>query len=79
MALFKPRKRIQTTVAELIHDHMREIKEQFGKGAKLTLIIRSERLEQPIIFSNDDPGAAIAAIKVHAEKGADPGLVKVGE
>jgi hypothetical protein len=79
MALLKPRKRVQTSIAELIHDHLREIKEQFGEKAKLTLIIRSERLEQPIIFTNDEPGAAIAAIKVHAEKGAGPGLVKVGE
>lgn len=77
MALFKPRKRIQTTVAELIHDHMREIKGQFGEGAKLTLVIRSDKLEKPLIFTNDKPDDTIEAIKMMTT--GEPNLVRVGE
>jgi len=62
MALFKPRSAVQRTIAEHLRDHMRGINELFPAGAKLTLIIRTEALEQPLILSNDDQAEAVKAM-----------------
>lgn len=69
MALLKARKVIQRTVAEIIEEHMRAIKQQFPDG-KLTLIVRSATLEGAIIFTNDDASEAIKAIQSHGQKRA---------
>lgn len=62
MGLFKPRKVIQRTVASEIDTHMRAIKQLFA-GGKLTLVVRSPSLEGPLVFTNDTPEDAIAAIQ----------------
>ena len=75
MALFKPRKVIQRTVAEEIDQRMREIKQLFPE-AKMTLVIRSPSLEGPLIFTNDQPEDAIAAIQSMSTR---PNAVVVAE
>ena len=72
MGLYKRRKAVQQTVAEIIHDHMRGVKEMFPGETHLTLVIRSERFEKPLIFTNDSPEAAIKAIRDMTEGGAQP-------
>jgi len=62
MGLFKPRSALQRTIAEHLQDNMREIKELFP-GAKLTLIIRTDALEKPVILSNDEQAEAIKAMR----------------
>lgn len=61
MGLLKPRRSVQRSVSELIDAHMSEIKAQFP-DAKLTLVIRTPILQTPVIFTNDEPAAAIKAI-----------------
>lgn len=63
MALFKPRRTTQRTLAEHIDDHMREIKQAFASGTKLTLVVRSPQFDKPFIFTNDTPEETIAAIR----------------
>jgi len=63
MGLFKPRKRLEGTIASVIHDHMRAVKELFPGDIKLTLVLRSERFTEPLIFTNDSAEEAIAAIR----------------
>ncbi len=63
MGLFKPRKQVQGTVAEAIDDRMREIKAMFRGDTKLTLVVRTDALEGPLILTNDEPVAAIEAIR----------------
>jgi len=63
MGLFKPRKRLEGTDAGVIHDHMRAVKELFPGDTKLTLVLRSERFTEPLIFTNDSAEEAIAAIR----------------
>lgn len=78
MALFKPRKAAQNNVAEAINHHMAAIKAALGDGnAKLTLVIRSELFEKPIIFTNDDPDATIAAIRTMTTRAAGNDQVHV--
>jgi hypothetical protein len=62
MALFKPRPTAPRSVFEKVEHHMRAIRELFG-DPKMTLVIRSDGLEKPIIFTNDEPDATIAAIR----------------
>lgn len=76
MGLFKPRKTIQNTIAQAIDERMREIKELFPGETKLTLVVRSERLEGPLIFTNDTPDAAVEAIRTMTT--ASPNLVLNG-
>jgi hypothetical protein len=63
MGLFKPRQRIQGTIAGAIDDRMREIKSMFRGETKLTLVVRTDALEGPLVFTNDTPDDAIAAIR----------------
>lgn len=76
MGLLKPRKVIQRTVAEVIDHAMRTVKGQFPPGAKLTLVIRSDMLEGPLVFTNDTPEDAIGAIRTLSTQ---PGAVTVAE
>ena len=63
MGLFKPRKRLDGTIAGLVDDHMRAVKSLFVGETKLTLVVRSERFTEPLIFTNDSPDDAIEAIR----------------
>lgn len=63
MALFKPRKTVTGTIAGVIDDHMRAVRELFRGDTKLTLVVRSEDFKGSIVFTNDEPDAAIGAIR----------------
>lgn len=63
MGLFKPKRSAPTNVAGAINHHMSEIRQALGGKGKLTLVIRSELFEKPIIFTNDKPEDAIEAIR----------------
>jgi hypothetical protein len=63
MGLFKPKRRLDGTIAGHIGDAMRAIKELFPGDTRLTLVIRSERFKDPMIFTNDSPDAAVEAIR----------------
>lgn len=63
MGLFKPKRRLDGTIAGGVDEAMRFIKELFPGDTRLTLVIRSERFKEPLIFTNDEPDAAIAAIR----------------
>lgn len=76
MGLFKPRRRMDGTIAGLINDHMSAVKSLFVGDTKLTLVVRSERFKEPLIFTNDEPDAAIAAIRQMTT--ASPNLVCAG-
>lgn len=63
MGLFKPKKTLSGSIAGAIDDHMRGIKSEFPGETKLTLVIRSDRFKEPLIFTNDAPEDAIEAIR----------------
>jgi hypothetical protein len=63
MGLFKPKRSLDGTVAGHVTDAMRAIKELFPGETQLTLVVRSERFKDPLIFTNDTPEAAIEAIR----------------
>lgn len=63
MGLFKPKRRLDGTIAGHLNDAMMAIKELFPGDTKLTLVIRSERFKEPLIFTNDSPDEAIQAIR----------------
>lgn len=63
MGLFKPKKRLEGTIAGHVDDAMRAVKQLFPGDTKLTLVIRSERFKDPLIFTNDAPDEAIQAIR----------------
>lgn len=63
MGLFKPKRRLEGTIAGRVDDAMRAIKQLFPGDTKLTLVVRSERFRDPLIFTNDSPDEAIAAIR----------------
>jgi hypothetical protein len=62
MGLFKPKRQIGQTMADVMDEHMRGIRGLFP-GAKLTLIVRSDRFEKPIIMTNDTQAEAIKAMQ----------------
>lgn len=62
MGLFKKRTVVAGTIAGDIQDHMRAVLEHFP-GAKMTLVIRTDRLEEPLIFTNDKQEEVIAAVR----------------
>lgn len=63
MGLFKPRAAPQNNLMEYIDDCMRTIKASIGGKTKLTLVIRSDKFEKPIIMTNDHPEDTISAIR----------------
>jgi hypothetical protein len=63
MGLFKPKRSLDGTIAGHVDDAMRVIKELFPGDTKLTLVVRSDRFKEPLIFTNDAPDAAIEAIR----------------
>lgn len=67
--IFKPKRLVPMTIAEHVDDTMRVLKELFP-GSKLTLVIRSGVLKDPVIFTNDQPEEIIKSVKFHAERSA---------
>jgi len=63
MGLFKPKRSLDGTIAGHVDDAMRAIREMFPGDTKLTLVVRSDRFKDPLIFTNDSPDAAVEAIR----------------
>ncbi len=72
MGLYKPRAVVQTTIAERLQQLMRGVLELFP-GAKLTLVIRTDRLEDPLVITNDQQDEVIKAIRERMP--GKPGLI----
>jgi hypothetical protein len=74
--LYKPKRIVQGTVAEIVNDHMRGVMQCFPGDTKLTLVVRAFGFEKPLIFTNDAPDDAIAAIRDMTT--ASPNLLRQG-
>lgn len=59
---FKKRAVVQTTIAQAIDSYMQSIKGMFAGDTKLTLVIRSSSLREPVIMTNDHPDEVIKAV-----------------
>lgn len=59
---FKKRDVVQTTIAQQIDSYMRSIKGMFPGENKLTLVIRSSSMRDPVIMTNDNPEEIIKAV-----------------
>lgn len=59
----KKRDVVQMSISSAIQTYMSHIKGMFAGDTKLTLVIRSGSLKDPIIMTNDQPEPVIAAIR----------------